>query len=142
MGRFRRRALTYGCTRETRSRYKIGKVRERSSNGVMDEGSGKIQEASAHVVSSIMVNGAVVEGHITAVDAEASTLPNEEGTRQGKFIQRGDGRSFGEGSEGERSPCSAQTRYTIGKVTERSSNGVMEEHSGKAQAEHSQCGPW
>ena len=91
------RASTYSdLPKRERQREKIGKVRELLSNGVMDEGSGKIQEASAHVGSFIMVNGAVVEGHITAIDAEASALPRK------------------------------------GHVRERSSNGVMEEGSGKA----------
>ena len=77
---------------------RMGHVRERSSNGVMDEDSGKVQKVNAHPTSFIMVNGAVVEGHITALDAEASTLPNKEGTCHGKVIQRGDGRRFREGS--------------------------------------------
>ena len=63
----------------------------------MDEGLGKVQKVNAHPTSFIMVNGAVVEGHIAALDAEASTLPNK------------------------------------GHITERSSNGVMEEGSGKLQ---------
>ena len=62
-----------------------------SSNGVMDKGYGKVQKVNAHPNSFIMVNGAVVEGHITAIDAQASTLQNKEGTCQGKVIQRGDG---------------------------------------------------
>ena len=57
----------------------------------MDKGSGKVQKVNAHPMSVIMVNGAVVEGHITAFDAEASTLPNKEGTCHGKVIQQGDG---------------------------------------------------
>ena len=68
-----------------------GEVREFSSNGVMEEGSRKIQEASPHLESFIVMDVAIVESHITAYDAEASTLPNKEGTCQGKVIQRGDG---------------------------------------------------
>ena len=68
-----------------------GNVSKFASNGVMDKDSGKVQKVNAHRRSSIMVDGAVVEGHITALDAEASTLPNKEGACQGKVIQRGDG---------------------------------------------------
>ena len=72
-----------------RTRYKIGKVREMSSNGVMDEGPGKIQEASAHVVSFIVMDIAVVESHVAAVDVKTPALQNKEGQGHGKVIQRG-----------------------------------------------------
>ena len=68
-----------------------GEVREFSSNGVMDEGSGKIQEASAHVVSCIVMDVAIVESHVAAADEKTPALQNEEGKGHGKFIQRGDG---------------------------------------------------
>ena len=64
---------------------------ERSSNGVMDEGPGKIQEASAHVVSFIVMDVAIVESHVAAADVKSSALQNEEVKGHGKVIQRGDG---------------------------------------------------
>ena len=59
------RASTYSVlpTRE-RARETIGQVREVSSNGVMDEGSGKIQKASAHEGSLIVMNLAAIEMHV------------------------------------------------------------------------------
>ena len=60
------------------TRYKIKKVREKSSNGVMDEGSGKVQEASAHM-------------HLHKRDTRLE--------RAGKVIQRGDEGRFREGQE-------------------------------------------
>ena len=46
-GTFRRQALTPEyCPNEG---HKIGEVREAASNGVMDEGSGKVQEASTYL---------------------------------------------------------------------------------------------
>ena len=68
-----------------------GQVTERSSNGVMDEGSGKIQEASAHVGSFIVMDVAIVESHVAANDAKTPALQNKEGKGHGKVIQRGDG---------------------------------------------------
>ena len=92
-GRFRRRALTAACKIE---RDTIGNVRERSSNGVMDKGSRKVQKASTH--------GSTLSTY--------SGLPKREGERErereretsgkvSEFIQRGDGRRFRERSEGE-----------------------------------------
>ena len=81
-----------------------GRVRERSSNGVMDEGSGRVQKASTHVESFIVMYLAVVEIHhsAAALNVKASALPNKEGREcQGNFIQRGDGRRFWEGSKAE-----------------------------------------
>ena len=52
---------------------------EMASNGVMDEGSGKIQEASAHVVGSfIVMDVAIVESHVAAMDVQPPALPNKE----------------------------------------------------------------
>ena len=98
----------------------------------MDEGPGKIQEASAHVVSFIVMDVAIVESHhcAAAPNVNASALTNKEGKCHGTFIQRGDGRRFRESLEGEHSRRPARTRYKIGKVRERSSNGVMEDDSG------------
>ena len=62
-----------------------------SSNGVMEEGSGKVQETSAHVVSFIIMDVAIVESHVAAVDVKTPALQNEEGKGHGKVIQRGDG---------------------------------------------------
>ena len=58
----------------------------------MDEGSRKIQEASAHVGSFIVMNVAIVEIHHCAasIDEEAAALPKER-KGHGKVIQRGDG---------------------------------------------------
>ena len=64
---------------------------ERSSNGVMDEGSGKIQEASAHDFSFIVMDVAIVESHVAAKDVQPPALPNKAGKGHGKVIQRGDG---------------------------------------------------
>ena len=57
----------------------------------MDEGPGKIQEASAHGGSLIVMDVAIVESHVAAIDAQPPTLPNKEGKGHGKCIQRGDG---------------------------------------------------
>ena len=44
----------------------------------MDEGSGKIQEASAHgVVSFIVMDVAIVESHVGAVDLKTPALQNK-----------------------------------------------------------------
>ena len=71
----------------------------------MDEGSGKIQEASAHVISFIVMDVAMVESHngcrnvmFAAADIKTPALQNKEGKGHGKVIQRGDGRRFREGS--------------------------------------------
>ena len=45
----------------------------------MDEGSGKVQKASAHAGSLIVVDVAVVESHIAALDVQPPALPNKEG---------------------------------------------------------------
>ena len=67
----------------------------------MDEGSGKIQEASAHGSSFIVMDIAIVESHVaTALDGKTPALQNKERKGHGKVIQRGDGRRFREGSEG------------------------------------------
>ena len=68
-----------------------GHVRVHASNGAMEEGSGKVQKASAHATSVIVVYLAVVESHVAAIDAQPPTLPNKEGNGHGKVIQRGDG---------------------------------------------------
>ena len=68
-----------------------GRVTESSSNGVMDEGSGKVQKAGTHVNSSIVMDLATVQLHVAATDQDSSALPNKEGTGHGKVIQRGDG---------------------------------------------------
>ena len=59
----------------------------------MDEISGKIQKASTHAASLIMMYLAVAEIHhrAAATDEKASALPNKEGKCHGTFIQRGDG---------------------------------------------------
>ena len=75
----------------------------------MEEVSGRVQKASTHI-GSVGVDIAVVERDcatsVVDVDA-ASALPNKEGTRfwsvPGRFIHRGDGGSFREGSEGKHS---------------------------------------
>ena len=69
----------------------IGNVREVSSNGAMDESSGKVQKASAHPISLVMVDVATVQLHVATTYVQASTLPNKEGKCHGKVIQRGDG---------------------------------------------------
>ena len=56
-----------------------GHVREMSSNGVMDEGSGKVQKAGTHASSLIVVYLAVVELHIAAPEKDSSALSNKEG---------------------------------------------------------------
>ena len=66
-------------------------VTERSSNGVMEEGSGKVWKASAHPASVVVVDVAMVESHIAAVDVKTPALQNKEGKGHGKVIQRGDG---------------------------------------------------
>ena len=90
-----------------------GDVRELSSNGVMEEDSGKVQKPST--------------------DRALQERKKYDRKGQRKFIQRGDGRRFRESLEGECSRSSAQTRYTIKKVRESASNGVMEECSRKVQ---------
>ena len=77
--------------RAAQTRYAIGQVREVSSNGVMDEGSGKIHKASAHVVSFIVMDVAIVESHVAATDVKTPALQNKEGEGHGNVIQRGDG---------------------------------------------------
>ena len=108
----------------------------------MDEISGKVQKASAHGSSLIVVDVAIVESHVAVADVKAPGLQNKERKGHGKVIQRGDGRRFRESLEGEHSRRPARTRYKIEKVRERSSNGVMDEHSGKAHGAHSQSSPW
>ena len=66
-----------------------------ASNGVMDKDSGKVQNASAHIKSLIVMYIAVVESHVGASDCQPPALQRK------------------------------------GTVTERSSNGVMEESTGK-----------
>ena len=66
-------------------------VTERSSNGVMEQGSGKVWKAGAHPASVVVVDVAIFESHITGFEPEASTLPNKERKGHRKFIQRGDG---------------------------------------------------
>ena len=83
---FRRRSLT-GCAHKKQA----GHVSERSSNGVMDEGSGKIQEANAHGGSFIVMDVAIVESHVAIADVKTPALQNKEGKGHGKVIQRGDG---------------------------------------------------
>ena len=73
------------------SRYAIGKVREGASNGVMDEVSGKVQIASTHNESLIVMDVAAVQLHVGALDKDSSALPNKEAKGHGKVIQRGDG---------------------------------------------------
>ena len=58
---------------------------------MMDEGSGKIQEACAHVGNFIVVDVAIVESHLAAKDEHPPALPKKEGKCHGNFIQRGDG---------------------------------------------------
>ena len=70
-----------------------------SSNGVMEEGSGKVQKAKTHKASVIVVDVAILQSHVAAIDAQPPALPNKEGNGHGKVIQRGDGRRFREGSE-------------------------------------------
>ena len=57
------------------------KVRELSSNGVMDECSGEVQKADTHAGSFIVMYLAVVEIHhsAAALNVKASALPNKEG---------------------------------------------------------------
>ena len=126
LGRFRWQTLTGACPNEIDT---IGKVRESSSNGVMDEDSGKVQKtsthewlhtrdtieihnrkgqgkviqrgdgrrfwnvhrASAHDPSSIVMDVAIVESHIAAVDVKTPALQNKQGKGHRKVIQRGDG---------------------------------------------------
>ena len=77
----------------------------------MDEGSGKIQEASAHKAGFIVMLVAIVESHVAAVDVKTPALQNKEGKGHGKVIQRGNGRRITEGSEAEHArQSSAYTR--------------------------------
>ena len=77
----------------------------------MDECSGKVQKTSAHAENLIVVYLAVVEIHRAAPNEKASALPNKKGREcQDNFIQRGDGRTFREGSDGKRVLQAAQTR--------------------------------
>ena len=61
----------------------------------MEEGAGKAWKASAHpasdVVYGVVVDVAMVESHIAAVDVKTPALQNKEGKGHGKVIQRGDG---------------------------------------------------
>ena len=92
--RFRKSSEGEHSRRPAQTRYKIEKVMERSSNGVMDEGPGRVQKASAHPISFIVMYLAVVESHIAVIDVQPPALPNKEGTCHGKGIQRGDGCNF------------------------------------------------
>ena len=56
----------------------------------MEVGTGKIQEASAHMDSFIVMDVAIVESHVAA-DVKTPALQNKEGKSHGNFIQRGDG---------------------------------------------------
>ena len=56
----------------------------------MEEGSSKVWKASAHP-SVVVVDVAMIESHIAAVDGKTPTLQNKEGKGHGKIIQRGDG---------------------------------------------------
>ena len=66
----------------------------------MEEGSSKVWKASAHQ-SVVVVDVAMIESHIAAVDGKTPALQNKEGKGHGKIIQRGDGRRFWEGSKAE-----------------------------------------
>ena len=88
LGGFRRRALT-SCAREIRqSENRTGYVRVTASNGVMEEGSGKVQKASAHEASMIVVDVAIVESHVAAIDADSAPLQEHTGTVLGNFFHR------------------------------------------------------
>ena len=54
----------------------------------MDEGSGKIQKASTHIVSFIVMDLAVVEIHhcAAATNIKASALPNTEGREMSRQL--------------------------------------------------------
>ena len=80
-------------------------VSDGASNGVMDKCSGKVQKAGTHASSLIVMYIAVVESHVGVNDYQPPALQNKEGNGHGKVIQRGDGRIFWKGSEGERSRC-------------------------------------
>ena len=52
-----------------------GTVTERSSNGVMEEYSGKVQKVSAHGASNFIVTDlAIVESHVAARDGKTRAL--------------------------------------------------------------------
>ena len=85
-GQLRRRSLT-GCAHKKQA----GHVSERSSNGVMEEVSGKVQKAGAHVGSFIVMDVAIVESHVAAGDVKTPALQNKEGKGHGNVIQRDDG---------------------------------------------------
>ena len=72
---------------------KEGNFTERSSNGVMEEGSGKVCKASTHPASVVVVDVAIVESHVAALDEQPPTLPKNKERRKmsGNFNQRGDG---------------------------------------------------
>ena len=59
----------------------------------MDEGSRKVQKASAHFASFVVMDVAVVESHVAAAagDVKTRALQKKEGNGHGKVIQRGDG---------------------------------------------------
>ena len=59
----------------------------------MEEGSGKVQNASAHATGLIVVDVAIVESHVGVgvADIETPALQNKEGKGHGNVIQRGDG---------------------------------------------------
>ena len=63
----------------------------------MEEGSGKVWKASAHLASVVVVDVAMVESHIAAADVKTPALQNKEGKGHGKVIQRGVGSMFWEG---------------------------------------------
>ena len=64
----------------------------------MDEVSRKVQKASTHVEYCVAINDASVKGHSAIPDVDAAALHLEKETA----IQRGDGGSVLENSEGER----------------------------------------
>ena len=85
---------TYGLrAHESRAR----NVREGSSIGAMDERTRTVHKASTHCACCVAANGASVKGHSAIHDVDAPALhPEKE-----MSIQRGDGGSVQESSEGE-----------------------------------------
>ena len=76
-------------------------VRYKLSIGAMEERSRKFQKASTHEASCVAMDVAARHGHSAANDVDATALHPEKETS----IQRGDGGSVQDNSDGERVLC-------------------------------------
>ena len=97
-------------------------VHNRLFKGAMDEGSGKVQKASTHIGSGVLVDVAIGERDVAVGDVEA-TARSELLVQQP--IQRGDGSGVGRGFEWR----STHILLLILLSTERWFRGARVEHA-------------